>query len=86
MKWVSHHYEGGRFLVVAQVSFDQNGHGVRLTDSRGHSEAVIYYPSRQAAFRVADELVGIRYRGHQCGRACSSWAEDASSGELRIQG
>jgi hypothetical protein len=82
-RWVSHHYEAGRFLVVAQVSRDQNGHGVRLTDARGHSEAVIYYPTRQAAFEVADELVRIRSRNHACGRACSSWAEDASAEERR---
>jgi hypothetical protein len=76
-RWVSHHYEAGIFLVLAQVSHDQNGHGVRLTDSRGYSEAVVYYPSRPAAFAVADKLVGIRYRAHVCNRACSSWAEEA---------
>jgi hypothetical protein len=85
-RWVSHHYEAGRFLVVAQVSHDQNGHSVLLTDARGHSEAVIYYPSRQAAFDVADELVRVRNRGHVCGRACSSWAEAGSSPDLRPQG
>jgi hypothetical protein len=85
-RWASHHYEAGRFLVVAQVSHDEHGHSVRLTDARGHSEAVIYYPSRQAAFDVADELVRIRNRGHACGRACSSWAEEGSSQDLRPQG
>jgi hypothetical protein len=84
--WASHHYEAGRFLVVAQVSHDQNGHSVRLTDARGHSEAVIYYPTRQAAFQVADDLVRIRNRGHVCGRACSSWAEEASAEEARPPG
>jgi hypothetical protein len=74
--WVADHYEGGRALVVVRVSNDRNGHGVRLTDSRGHSEAVVYYPIRQMAFEVAEKLIRVRYRDHVCSAACSGWTED----------
>jgi hypothetical protein len=86
MAWASYHYEGGRVLAVVQVSHDQNGYGLRLKDSRRHSEAAIYYPSRQAAFDVADALVRVRHRAHECGMACSGWTESASAEELGTSG
>jgi hypothetical protein len=85
-RWLCQHYEARRLLAVTQVAHDQNGYGVRFTDGRGHSEAVVYYPSQQTAFEVADRLVGIRHRSHICGRACSGWAVDHSATEHQTPG
>lgn len=83
--WVRCHYDAGRTLVVAHVSRDHIGHCVRLEDSRHPEEAAIYYPTRAAAFDVAEGLVRIRYRNHDCSSACSGWTENASAEEPRPQ-
>jgi hypothetical protein len=80
-RWLCRHYEAGQLLALTQVTHDHNGHGVRLTDGRGHSEAVIYYSTQQMAFEVADRLVGIRHRSHDCSPACSGWVEEHSRAE-----
>jgi hypothetical protein len=83
-RWLCHHFEAGRLLAITQVTRDHNGHGVRLTDGQGCSEAVIYYSSQEMAFDVADRLVGVRHRSHRCGGACSGWAEEAPVTERQV--